>query len=1186
MKQPSDEQFQTTLSSLLKGWREGWRDGFGAGQSSFLKYALDIAMAISAFDTSSSGSITRSNKALMSYSSMLQVSQNPKIATKMLGELAGGSFLGGPKSTPFLRIEEGQKHDLKRLITSIDTENTINSPESVANDLVVSIANQDMAAFEVAMQVGLALGHIFMTAIRAASALHVAAASGNLLIVKRLIDVGCGADQKAASDGKTPLLLAAEHGNLEVVQELVARGVDIDYGASNGVTPLFVAAANGHLEVVRYLLKEITDVNKAASADDNITPLLAAATEGYADIVQELCESDADVNKAMSDGTTPLLVAATKGYVDIVEILLQRRADVNQGKPDGTTALLTAILNNHTEIAVKLIDHGARCDINAPNHESVSILHIAIQSGNQEIVRKLVENSAKIDSGLIEYIKQRIGDSTQAEDLNNNKEILEIIGEELVKRAEDISQKTEEGSSNPSKLTIFNALAVVLTSLASAKMYNRVYASVLDVLRKEVLSQKRILSKQKDDVRTALNQHIKKLSDLRVETKQIEWQISDSQPNRLNLKLNFGERLNQKLKSHFLGIKHDNKNLFEIIANGNKDQYISITIDDSVIRNFNYYDAVIVPTPDMSSNLAVCKTLQDSSKIESLKINSGFLILMSSGQSRLEEFAKEERLEIDREQKAKAEEAAKIKLLTDQTRNKNLEIARLRIQLNAQTEELTRLTGILQTQLQRQQDEGSLDKLRGKITAQEDRIRDSQNQLDALQGKEPQKEDRQAAVASSKANSKPQSVASIKPQNSTASMGNEQLVAALPASMSTSPSPAASPRASEALHIELVSPKTTYGEEEVLLRNLLLGSFFKSGPRSDIQGAESTDFYHPKELLQYGRGYLKSLPEHRFEEFDRVFCSEAAKTSYQHYLQQKTGRDSTNPNPLDIAKHYFHSILEEIVDQVIPPDHTSQTNQADRTRTRNLIYFFLSYAVGDERAISESYDKLENQGKNYGARTGEAHASESDISSLKRSCLGLQFLREHLNQLEPRSGKQELENFLENYCLSRPVQAFPAMPAMELSEVYKEDFGLFSDLVNEFRKESSRNICGLVRAEESVKEFCLYNLNICLSEELTSEDDKARATRLSHKFYEKDFWQNLLTTEGGISDLQFIFELSKQNDRSSLETKEAAHSFSPQIKSHKFDDLKVALREIYNQESHKLQQNLQLKERGRAGIAR
>jgi ankyrin repeat protein len=80
--------------------------------------------------------------------------------------------------------------------------------------------------------------------------LFTASALGRTAVVTRLLDDDPQAVDSSAGDGFTPLHLAAEQGNLEMVRALLAHGARIDLASGDGKTALQLAEANGHQEVV------------------------------------------------------------------------------------------------------------------------------------------------------------------------------------------------------------------------------------------------------------------------------------------------------------------------------------------------------------------------------------------------------------------------------------------------------------------------------------------------------------------------------------------------------------------------------------------------------------------------------------------------------------------------------------------------------------------------------------------------------------------------------------------------------------------------------------------------------------------------------------------------------------------------------------------------------------------------
>jgi ankyrin repeat protein len=167
------------------------------------------------------------------------------------------------------------------------------------------------------------------------TALHKAARAGHQNIVEMLLAQGASIDIPT-KNGHTALSQATMGGKLEVVKELVNCGADVNIKVtSSEYTPLYLAADRGNLELVEYLLTKHANVDVQNSV--GITPLYIASSKGNVKVVNSLIARGADVNLAMIAGITPLGVAANKGYLAIVQALLQAGAKVQQRDIDNTS---------------------------------------------------------------------------------------------------------------------------------------------------------------------------------------------------------------------------------------------------------------------------------------------------------------------------------------------------------------------------------------------------------------------------------------------------------------------------------------------------------------------------------------------------------------------------------------------------------------------------------------------------------------------------------------------------------------------------------------------------------------------------------------------------------------------------------------------------------------------------------
>ncbi|XP_078608281.1 uncharacterized protein LOC144880137 isoform X2 [Branchiostoma floridae x Branchiostoma japonicum] len=220
-------------------------------------------------------------------------------------------------------------------------------------------------------------------------------------------------------DVTTPesLIIAAQEGHMEVVQQLLEAGAELNDTDQDGCTPLYMAASKNHVDVVQQLLKAGAEVDKAKQ--DGTTPLSTAAQNGHVEVVQQLLKAGAEVNKADEEGFTPLYVAAQEGHVEVVQQLLKAGAEVdkvaqvtdNEGSCQGITALHGAAIGGHFEVAAALLS-ASKGTINQKstmgffesNEKMTDItpLHAAAESGNLNIVNLLISAGADTTCTTIE----------------------------------------------------------------------------------------------------------------------------------------------------------------------------------------------------------------------------------------------------------------------------------------------------------------------------------------------------------------------------------------------------------------------------------------------------------------------------------------------------------------------------------------------------------------------------------------------------------------------------------------------------------------------------------------------------------------------------------------------------------------------------------------------------------------
>jgi ankyrin repeat protein len=104
--------------------------------------------------------------------------------------------------------------------------------------------------------------------------LREAARENNLPQVSRLLSVGADVNAKDIYGDRTPLHWACAHGHMQVFNELVEHGADVEATDRHGSTPLHYAISQDHLPVVKALLSGGADILAANNQGNN--PIISA----------------------------------------------------------------------------------------------------------------------------------------------------------------------------------------------------------------------------------------------------------------------------------------------------------------------------------------------------------------------------------------------------------------------------------------------------------------------------------------------------------------------------------------------------------------------------------------------------------------------------------------------------------------------------------------------------------------------------------------------------------------------------------------------------------------------------------------------------------------------------------------------------------------------------------------------
>lgn len=282
------------------------------------------------------------------------------------------------------------------------------------------------------------------------TALMLAIVENHVPVVRLLLEVGGSATARTAN-WFTPLLFAAQQGNLDAARLLLAAGADVNEAAPDGIggntnasarfvadteaAALLVAIDSGHPEMALFLLERGADPNHDGAGR---TALHAAVQRKMPEVVGALLARGADPNARLAKrlpfvsrritqangltpnqiGATPFFLAASFNDQDSMRLLAEADADPRLRTDDNTTALMVAAGADYVdgadkygvrwfgdnlalqEAALASVEYllGLGLDINAKNDMNQTALHGAVYLGGTTLVPYLLEQGADINA--------------------------------------------------------------------------------------------------------------------------------------------------------------------------------------------------------------------------------------------------------------------------------------------------------------------------------------------------------------------------------------------------------------------------------------------------------------------------------------------------------------------------------------------------------------------------------------------------------------------------------------------------------------------------------------------------------------------------------------------------------------------------------------------------------------------
>ncbi|XP_053859912.1 ankyrin repeat and death domain-containing protein 1B isoform X1 [Vidua macroura] len=220
--------------------------------------------------------------------------------------------------------------------------------------------------------------------------------------LSRLLRAGEDAAQGAVAVSHEGLLpderefqYAAKMNNLDTMEKLFKKNVDINAVDTLKRTAFHFAVAGGHVSVVDFLLHHKARLDMADQ--HGLTVIHLAAWTGNLDIMRKLVKAGADQKARNEEGMNVLHFAAQSNSIKIVDYFLQDLHLNDLNKPDGKgkKPFLLASEKGHVDMIKNLI--ALKLFTSEKDEEGNTALHLAAKNGHSEVVEILLEQWEEIN---------------------------------------------------------------------------------------------------------------------------------------------------------------------------------------------------------------------------------------------------------------------------------------------------------------------------------------------------------------------------------------------------------------------------------------------------------------------------------------------------------------------------------------------------------------------------------------------------------------------------------------------------------------------------------------------------------------------------------------------------------------------------------------------------------------------
>ena len=201
-----------------------------------------------------------------------------------------------------------------------------------------------------------------------------------------------------------------EQFKVKYTNKFIAAGIDIDKQVA-GYTPLYVAAECGNAEIVQSLIKHGANIDP--EDEYGSTPFIAATRTGRIGIVKLFIKHNANVNHKNRMGENGLLTAASKAHWDIVDLLINLHLnktiylDITQSEVVEENTIIHILISRLLRIRIQLEEMEANKGAEwGEEEEAQEKLLRSEYEKKKGVVFKFIEHEDFTEKGVIDSMSK------------------------------------------------------------------------------------------------------------------------------------------------------------------------------------------------------------------------------------------------------------------------------------------------------------------------------------------------------------------------------------------------------------------------------------------------------------------------------------------------------------------------------------------------------------------------------------------------------------------------------------------------------------------------------------------------------------------------------------------------------------------------------------------------------------